>query len=152
MPTIEIKTEIHSDKKKCFDLARNIDLHQDSLKFSGEKAIAGKTKGLIGQGEWVCWEAKHLGFVQHLTSKITEFDEPNYFVDEMVMGAFKSFRHEHHFEETNAGTEMIDVFYFESPLGILGKIANTLFLKRYMTNLLKTRNKFLKEKAESSES
>lgn len=149
MPTIEIKTEIHSDKKKCFDLARNIELHQESLKFSGEKAIAGKTKGLIEHGEWVSWEAKHLGFVQHLTSKITEFEAPNYFVDEMVLGAFKSFRHEHHFEETNAGTQMTDVFYFESPLGILGKIANTLFLKRYMTNLLKTRNKFLKEKAEA---
>ena len=149
MPIIKIKTEIHSDKKKCFDLARSIELHQESLKFSGEKAIAGKTKGLIEYGEWVSWEAKHLGFVQHLTSKITEFDAPNYFVDEMVMGAFKSFRHEHHFEETNAGTEMTDVFYFESPLGILGKIANTLFLKRYMTNLLKTRNKFLKEKAEA---
>ncbi|MFI1772121.1 SRPBCC family protein [Thalassobellus citreus] len=151
MPTIKIKTEIHSDKKKCFDLARNIELHQESLEFSEEKAIAGKTKGLIGKDEWVCWEAKHLGFVQHLTSKITEFDEPNYFVDEMVMGAFKSFRHEHRFEETNAGTEMIDVFHFESPLGILGKIANTLFLKKYMKSLLKTRSQFLKEKAEALE-
>jgi len=150
MPTIEIKTEILADKKKCFDLARNIELHQESLQFSGEKAIAGKTKGLIGKGEWVCWEAKHFGFVQHLTSKITEFEAPDYFVDEMVMGAFKSFRHEHRFEETNAGTLMTEVFYFESPLGILGKIANTLFLKRYMKRLLKTRNKFLKERAETS--
>ncbi len=151
MPIIKIKTEIQSEKKKCFDLARNIELHQQSLEFSGEKAIAGKTKGLIEKGEWVSWEAKHFGLVQHLTSKITEFEAPNYFVDEMVLGAFKSFRHEHYFEETNAGTLMTEVFYFESPLGILGKIANALFLKRYMTNLLKARNKFLKEKAETSE-
>jgi len=151
MPRIEIKTEIHSEKKKCFDLARNIEIHQESLKYSGEKAIGGRMKGLIEKGEWVTWEAKHLGFVQHLTSRITEFEEPNFFVDEMVMGVFKSFRHEHYFKETNAGTQMTDVFYFESPLGILGRIANSLFLKRYMTNLLKNRNKFLKEKAEASE-
>ncbi|WP_367179882.1 hypothetical protein [uncultured Psychroserpens sp.] len=43
---------------------------------------------------------------------------------------------------------MIDTFYFQSPFGILGKIVNVLFLKRYMTNLLVTRNTFLKEKAE----
>lgn len=149
MPLIVIKTEIHSDKKRCFDLARSIELHQESLKYSNEKAIAGKTKGFIEEGEWVSWEAKHLGFVQHLTSKITEFDSPNYFVDEMVMGAFKSFKHEHHFNEINGVTQMIDIFHFESPLGILGKIANGLFLKRYMRHLLKTRGKFLKEKAET---
>ncbi|SFZ92811.1 hypothetical protein SAMN05428642_1021013 [Flaviramulus basaltis] len=148
MPTIEIKTEINSDLNTCFDLARNIDFHQESLKHSNEKAIAGKMTGLIELGEWVSWEAKHLGFVQHLTSKITEFEAPNYFVDEMVFGAFKSFRHEHHFLESENRTVMIDVFYFESPYGVLGEFANWLFLKKYMTNLLKKRNSLLKQKAE----
>lgn len=150
MPLIELETEIKSDIKTCFDLARSIDFHQESLKDTKEKAIAGKISGLIEKGEWVSWEASHLGFVQHLTSKITEFDAPNYFVDEMVFGAFKSFRHEHIFNEFEAKTLMVDKFYFESPLGILGKLANVLFLKRYMKKLLKTRNKFLKEKAETS--
>ena len=150
MAFIEIETKIQADIKTCFDLARNIDFHQDSLKHSNEKAIAGKMSGLIELGEWVSWEAKHLGFVQHLTSKITEFDAPNYFVDEMVFGAFKSFRHEHIFCESENKTIMIDKFHFESPYGIVGKLANVLFLKRYMKNLLKTRNKFLKQAAESA--
>ncbi|MCF7569167.1 SRPBCC family protein [Sabulilitoribacter arenilitoris] len=149
MPLIEIETEIKADIKTCFDLARNIDSHQESLKHSNEKAIAGKISGLIELGEWVSWEAKHFGFVQHLTSKITEFNAPNYFVDEMVFGAFKSFRHEHIFRENENKTIMIDKFNFESPYGIFGKLANWLFLKRYMSKLLKTRNQFLKQKAES---
>ncbi len=148
MAVIEIETIINSDIKTCFDLARNIDFHQDSLKDSNEKAIAGKTSGLIELGEWVSWEAKHLGFVQHLTSKITEFDAPNYFVDEMVFGIFKSFRHEHHFRESENKTLMIDKFFFESPYGIIGRFANWLFIKKYMYNLLKTRNAFLLKKAE----
>lgn len=150
MPLVVIKTEIRASMKTCFDLARNIDVHQESLKHSSEKAIAGKTTGLIGLGEWVSWEAKHFGFVQHLTSKITEFESPTYFVDEMVFGVFKSFRHEHHFSLKGDKTIMTDKFYFESPLGILGKIANVLFLKRYISNLLKVRNKLLKKKAESA--
>lgn len=152
MPLIEVKTEINSEINTCFDLARNIDLHQESLKFSNEKAIAGKITGLIEKGEWVSWEAKHFGFVQHLTSKITELEAPHYFVDEMVFGAFKSFRHEHIFKEESNKTIMIDKFHFESPLGILGKIANTLFLKRYMKKLLNTRGEFLKMRAESLKS
>ena len=66
---------------------------------TGEKAIAGRTKGLIELNETVTWRAKHLGVWQNLTSKITEFNSPYYFVDEMVSGAFKSFRHEHHLKK-----------------------------------------------------
>nr|WP_321223744.1 SRPBCC family protein [uncultured Psychroserpens sp.] len=149
MAIIKIKTHISADIQTCFDLSRNIDFHKISMEQSNEKAIAGKTSGLIGLGEWVTWEAKHFGIKQQLTSKITEYESPNKFVDEQVKGAFKSFRHEHVFisEERNK-TLMIDIFRFESPFGIFGKITNQLFLKRYMTNLLTTRNKFLKQKAE----
>ena len=148
MPLIQLHTYINSDIKTCFDLARNIDFHQESLIHSKEKAIAGKTSGLITMGESVTWEATHFGIKQQLTSKITAFDAPNYFVDEMVSGAFKSFKHEHIFKTEGNQTLMIDKFYFESPFGIFGKLANKLFLKNYMIKLLATRNSLLKEKAE----
>ena len=67
----------------------------------------------------------------------------------MVFGVFKSFRHEHIFRESENRTIMIDKFYFESPCGVFGKLANKVFLKRYMKNLLETRNSVLKQKAES---
>ena len=149
MPLIVIKTHISADIQTCFDLSRHIDFHKASLEHSNEKAIAGKTSGFIALGEWVTWEAKHFGIKQQLTSKITEFEAPNYFVDEMVSGAFKSFRHEHIFTSEESRTLMIDKFYFKSPFGILGQLANVLFLKRYMTNFLRVRNTFLKEKAEN---
>lgn len=155
MPLIEIKTIIQADIQTCFDLSRNIDFHKASLEHSNEKAIAGKTSGLIGLNEWVTWEAVHFGTKQQLTSKITEFYAPHYFVDEMVSGAFKSFKHEHVFEKRHDEhffgdyTLMTDRFQFESPFRIFGKLANVLFLKRYITNLLQTRNKFLKVKAEA---
>ncbi|WP_225036302.1 SRPBCC family protein [Winogradskyella sp. SM1960] len=148
MPIIEIKTIIKADIKTCFDLSRNIDFHQHSLEHSNEKAIAGKTSGLIELGESVTWEATHFGVKQKLTSKITAFERPYYFVDEMTSGAFKSFKHEHIFKYEEGKTLMVDKFQFESPFGIFGKLANILFLKRYMKNLLTTRNEYLKIKAE----
>src|ERR1700759_359494 len=94
---IELSTMIDAPIQVCFDLSRSIDLHIESTKQTGEKAIAGRTSGLIEMGESVTWRAKHFGVWQNLTSKITEFKSPDYFTDEMVSGAFKSFRHEHLF-------------------------------------------------------
>jgi ligand-binding SRPBCC domain-containing protein len=90
-----------------------------------------------------------LGVWQTLTSKITEFEYPNYFTDEMVEGAFKSMRHEHLFYAINDQTVMKDIFAFESPYGPLGELANFLFLGWYMENLLKKRNRVIKKAAES---
>ena len=149
MPRIELKTEIKADKKIVFDLSRCIDLHKISTEHTDETAVDGKTSGLIGANEWVTWKAKHFGVYQKLTSKITEFKQPHFFVDEMVDGAFKSFRHEHHFTELNGGTLMRDIFEYKSPFGILGTFADKLFLKKYMTDLLEKRNWTIKEFAES---
>lgn len=148
MPTIELHTRINAPIEKVFNLSRSIDLHMESTKQTGEQAIAGRTSGLIELGETVTWRAKHFGIRQNLTSKITEFNSPTLFVDEMVSGAFKSFRHEHHFSQVDGQTLMKDIFVFESPLGVLGKLFNWLTLKKYMTNLLETRNKVIKEAAE----
>src|ERR1700744_3953506 len=146
---IELSTPINAPIERCFDLARSIDLHMESTKQTGEIAVAGRTGGLIELGETVTWRAKHFGIWQTLTSKITEFKYPDYFTDEMVSGAFKSFRHEHLFFAVNNQTVMKDIFIFESPLGWLGRLANYLFLWRYMQNLLEKRNEVIKRAAEA---
>lgn len=149
MPRIELETEINADKNIVFDLSRSIDLHKISTEHTKETAIAGVTSGLIGPNESVTWRAKHFGIYQKLTSKITAFDQPNYFTDEMVSGIFKRFKHEHHFSDFKGGTLMIDVFDYQSPLGILGKLADITFLKKYMRNFINKRNVVIKEFAES---
>jgi hypothetical protein len=51
MPTTRIVTPIAAPIERCFDLARDIDFHTKSLDHTGEKAVAGRTSGLIGLGE-----------------------------------------------------------------------------------------------------
>ncbi|MEZ5004399.1 MAG: SRPBCC family protein [Chitinophagales bacterium] len=149
MPIIELETFIQADIEIVFDLARSIDLHKISTQHTNEEAIAGRTSGLIELGESVTWRAKHFGVYQTLTSKITAFDRPNNFTDKMTKGAFKSFNHQHLFKKANNGTVMIDIFDYQSPLSILGRVADVLFLKNYMTNLLIQRNSIIKEFDES---
>ena len=149
MPTIHLTTFVAAPAQRVFDLARSIDLHRKSMAESGEEAIAGTTNGLIGLNETVTWKAKHLRRVRILKSKITAMSPPLSFTDEMVQGDFKSLRHEHHFKKIDNGTLLIDIFIFESPYGGLGRLAERLFLTRYMKNLLETRNKMIKDYAES---
>lgn len=149
MPRVVLTTEINASKEIVFDISRSIDLHKISTEQTNEEAIAGVTTGLIGLNEWVTWQAKHFSISQKLTTKITEFEYPNYFTDEMMKGAFKNFKHKHVFESRQNGTLMTDYFDYTSPLGFLGKIADSLFLKKYMTNFLKKRNTTIKAFAES---
>lgn len=150
MPTIVLFTEIKAKQELVFDLSRSIDLHLISTKKTNEKAISGKTSGLIELGETVTWRAKHLGVYQNFTSKVTGCESPSYFADIMLSGAFKTFEHQHFFSHENGVTLLKDVMMYTSPLGILGKLAYVLFLTQYMTNFLILRNNTIKAFAETN--
>ena len=148
MTIIELTTIIDAPIQKCFDLARSIDLHMRSTGKTRERAIAGRTSGLIEKGETVTWEAVHFGVKQQLTTHIPEMKPPHYFSDEMTKGAFKSLYHQHYFESNDGTTIMTDVFKYETPAGIFGKLFDILVLKNYMTHFIKQRNAVIKSEAE----
>ncbi len=143
MQTVTIELWIDASPERCFDAARDLDLHVLSMQHTSESAVAGKTSGLIGLHEEVTWRGRHFGVTQHFTSRITAFDRPRHFRDEMQRGAFRSFVHDHFFVAENGGTKMTDVLVFSAPLGILGLLAEKLFLKRYIERLLTTRAKVI---------
>jgi ligand-binding SRPBCC domain-containing protein len=144
MPVITILTTVRATPERCFDASRDLDLHLESMGHTGERAVAGKTSGLIELGEQVTWEARHFGIRQRFTSRITAYDRPRYFQDSMIKGAFHSFVHEHYFEPCPDGTVMRDVLTFHSPLGPLGALVDRFVMSRYLRNLLTKRNETLK--------
>lgn len=149
MPLISLSTTIVAPVQIVFDLSRSVDLHVISAERTDERAIAGCTSGLMELGETVTWRAKHLGIYQTLTSQITEMQPYDFFVDEQTQGIFSSMHHKHIFSIRGESTIMKDEFHYVSPLGLLGSLADNLFLKRYMTDFLERRNKVIKEIAES---
>jgi ligand-binding SRPBCC domain-containing protein len=150
MPVIELHTMIRARRDRVFDLARSVDAHQDSTGGTEERAVAGVTKGLMGMGDEVTWEARHFGVRQRLTVRVTAFDRPKHFQDMMISGAFRRMAHDHDFAGHPAGTVMRDRFEFESPLGLLGRMADALFLTSYLRRFLVHRNEVLKQLAESA--
>jgi ligand-binding SRPBCC domain-containing protein len=149
MTTINLITKIKAPIQTVFDASRNIDIHQQSASKSQEKAIAGVTSGLINCNETVTWQGKHFGFYLTHKSRITAMTFFSYFVDEMEEGKFKSFKHEHYFEETNDVIIMTDNLQYETPFGIIGKLFDVLFLKKHLTQFLLERNRTLKKVSEN---
>jgi ligand-binding SRPBCC domain-containing protein len=154
MVQLQELTVIKAPIERCFDLARSVEVHLAGNEHFGETAVAlaGVTSGLVGMAQRVTWRAKHLGVWQNLTSEITAMERPGYFQDRMVRGAFRFMEHDHFFRTLSSGqTEMKDVFRFAAPLPVLGRLAEIIFLRRYMRALLHERIIVLQQIAESSD-
>lgn len=151
MSVIHLETVINAPPERVFDLGRSIEFHEHTSSKSGEKAVAGRTSGLIELDETVTWRARHFGVVQELTVRVTQFDRPRVFADEMVKGAFSKMNHEHRFDVEDGQTVMRDRFEFVAPFGFLGRLAEAMFLRGYMEKFLIERGQILKRTAESEE-
>lgn len=150
MPKIITTVEINAPIELAFDLARSIEFHSFTQVLRNEKPIGGVKKGLINLGETVTWEAKHFGIVQHLSVEITKFEKPFHFRDTMLKGAFKRFDHDHIFKENNGKVILTDIFDYDVPFSIFGKIFDIAVLNRYMTKFGVQRNKAIKDALESN--
>jgi ligand-binding SRPBCC domain-containing protein len=150
MVKIYLATRIAAPIERCFDLSRCIDAHMASTDWTGERAIAGVTTGLIGPGQEVTWKGRHFGLNITHTSRITEYDRPHYFQDCMVRGAFRRFCHDHYFTLNEGGTLMTDAMQFEAPLGYAGRLIEPI-LEKHMRNLLRRRNEYIREIAEDDQ-
>ncbi len=99
-------------------------------------------------GDLVIFEARHLGIRQQLQARIVRMEPPHLFADEMIRGAFKSLYHLHEFLPDGSGTLMRDTLRWEAPLGLLGSLADVLFLRHHLRRFLARKNAALKALAE----
>lgn len=150
MPKIETRIWIDAPVERVFDLARSVELHLASAAGTDERVEVGRSSGHFELGDQVTWSARHLGRRRQLTARVTGFDPPRSFRIGQISGPFAAFDHEHVFEPESGGTSMIDRFAYAAPFGLLGKVADHLFLERYMRRFLLRRNRHLKNVAESS--
>jgi ligand-binding SRPBCC domain-containing protein len=151
MVRLELETLIAAPIQRVFDLARSIDLHMASTNWTGERAVAGVTSGLIGLNQEVWWQGRHFGLMLRHRSRITKFNSPTYFQDCMVRGFFRSFCHDHFFAEQEGLTQMQDVMEFEAPFKLVGTLMERLVLAGHLRDLLGKRNACIRRVAESDE-
>ncbi len=86
-----------------------------------------------------------LGIPMYWMTEITHVKDKQFFVDEQRFGPYQLWHHQHHFKIVEGGVEMTDIVHYRNPLGFLGNIANTLFVKAQLTKIFEFRFKVVED-------
>jgi len=80
-----------------------------------------------------------LGLPLRWVTEITNVEDQKYFVDEQRFGPYSLWHHKHFIKSIPGGVEMIDIVDYKLPLGMLGRIAHPLFVKRQLNQIFNYR-------------
>ncbi len=86
-----------------------------------------------------------LGIPTTWVTEITHVVDKHYFVDEQRVGPYALWHHQHRIEETKDGVLMHDIVSYQPPMGVLGRLANTLIIKNKLNEIFEYRKKVLEE-------
>lgn len=78
-------------------------------------------------------------FTTGWVTEIAQVKAPFFFIDEQRFGPYAFWHHQHHFREVEHGTEVVDLVHYGLPLGLLGRFAHWLFVKRQLSAIFEYR-------------
>ena len=78
-------------------------------------------------------------------TRIEAFEPETHFIDTQLKGPYRYWHHLHEFEEVEGGTRMRDVVGYELPLGPLGTVARTLFVRGSLERIFSYRRQAVTE-------
>lgn len=87
-----------------------------------------------------------LGIKLNWMTEITQVKENEYFVDEQRIGPYSLWHHQHKIQPIEGGVLMTDIITYQPPLGILGAIANSLFIKQQLQGIFDYRKTALEKR------
>ena len=82
-----------------------------------------------------------LGIKLDWMTEITQVVEGKYFIDEQRFGPYKFWHHQHHFEAVSGGVMMHDLLTYGLPMGIFGRMANSIFVAAKLQEIFNYRKK-----------
>lgn len=82
---------------------------------------------------------------QRWTSEITVWEPPHRFVDEQRRGPYRRWHHEHTFRAVGDGTEIRDRVTYALPLGVLGRVAHAVFVRRQLEAIFAYRARVVRD-------
>lgn len=104
------------------------------------KVLSGAGRAMYA-GQIIEYSVKPLlGIPLHWVTEITHVREGHYFVDEQRFGPYTFWHHQHELIDAPDGVLMNDTVHYKLPLGILGRIANQLAIKRQLGGIFAYRS------------
>jgi ligand-binding SRPBCC domain-containing protein len=78
-------------------------------------------------------------------TEITHVKEHDYFVDEQRFGPYALWHHEHHFKAITGGVQMTDILNYAIPYGVIGRLSNSLLVRKEIMKIFTYREKAINE-------
>jgi ligand-binding SRPBCC domain-containing protein len=101
----------------------------------------------IYDGQLITYKAEVMPFITMTwVTEIRCVEEGVVFVDEQRFGPYRLWHHRHTFEEIEGGVLMTDLVHYVMPLGIIGEIARSLFVRRKLERVFDYRRTVLEQK------
>ncbi|MBA3680076.1 MAG: SRPBCC family protein [Bacteroidetes bacterium] len=86
-----------------------------------------------------------LGIKIKWVTEITHVEHNYYFVDEQRFGPYAFWHHKHFLKQVDGGIEMADIVHYRLPFGFLGRLVNSLFVKKQLKEIFAYRHQKVEE-------
>lgn len=145
--TLKAVQRIPVSLEQAWDFFSNpANLHIITPDDMGFKVISKYQEEKMYSGQIIEYKVKPLFNISlYWQTEILEVKDKEFFVDIQRKGPYKMWRHEHYFKEIEGGVEMTDIIRYQNPFGVLGMIANRLFIKRKLAGIFEYRRKKVEE-------
>ena len=144
--TLEVKQILNISLNEAWDFFSSpANLSKITPKHMGFIITSG-TPGKMHPGQIITYKVSPIaGINLNWMTEITHVKESVYFIDEQRFGPYSLWHHQHHFKAIDGGTEMTDIVHYKLPLGFLGDLAHTLFVKKQLQEIFDFRFKKAEE-------
>jgi ligand-binding SRPBCC domain-containing protein len=139
------KLIIHASLEKVWEFISNPhNLKVITPEYMGFDITTENLPGKIYPGMIISYKVKPLlGINMIWVTEITHMVEKKFFVDEQRIGPYTMWHHQHHIAPVRHGVLMTDIVSYRPPMGFLGRIANSLIIRRQLENIFDYRKKAL---------
>lgn len=96
-------------------------------------------------GQQIRYKLTVLGWPVTWVTRITDVETGTRFIDEQIQGPYARWRHVHEFKRVPLGVEMTDTITYTPPFGLLGRVANAVFIRRELRRIFGYRRARLEE-------
>lgn len=144
---IQFEQKIPATRERVWDFVSSPDnLKIITPEYMNFEVLSSKRGEKMYPGMMIRYKVSPLpGYRVSWCTEITHVSEGNYFVDEQREGPYTIWHHQHHLREIDGGILMTDIIHYKLPLGFLGKLANTLLVKKQLNMIFEYRFKKIEE-------
>jgi ligand-binding SRPBCC domain-containing protein len=145
MAVFQLKTEqkIPAGLEEVWDfISSPANLKEITPEHMGFDIISGDLPEKMYPGMMITYKVSPLlGIRMTWVTEITHVKEMEFFVDEQRVGPYAMWHHEHRLTAIDGGVLMNDIVTYRPPFGILGKLANTMIIKKQLDSIFRYRER-----------